>query len=76
MKNKLSSLLISATLVIGLAACSTPSGSTTPENTDHKADTSKTEAQANFICPMGKECGYSDVAGKCNSCGMDLVAAK
>jgi|GEM_PF-5078871 len=32
--------------------------------------------QAAYICPMGAKCGYSDTAGKCASCGMDLVANK
>ena len=77
MKNKLTSLLFCTSIAIALVACSSPSNSTAPENNDQlKSDTTKTEVQANFICPMGKDCGYSATAGKCSSCGMELVAAK
>lgn len=26
-----------------------------------------------YVCPMGKECGYSDKPGKCSGCEMELL---
>ena len=45
-----------------------------PDKTKVKADTSK--VQAAYVCPMGKECGSGDKAGKCPSCGKEMVAVK
>jgi hypothetical protein len=40
-----------------------------------KADTSSKEPMLKakaYVCPMGMQCGQSDSAGKCESCGMEL----
>ena len=77
MKTKI--IFISGIIVCGLflVSCSnTSENKQTPQNDQIKTDTSKTEVQANYVCPMGKECGSSDKAGKCSNCGMDLVAVK
>jgi hypothetical protein len=77
MKKSIVSIILLVAL-ISMNACSSSTNQQDPgKGTEIKADTSKKEAMAaNYICPMGKECGYSDKPGKCNSCGMDLVAAK
>jgi len=42
-----------------------------------KADTTKTgkldEKTAKYICPMKCEGSFSEIAGKCPKCGMDLI---
>lgn len=73
---KLKSLFICGMLSMVFASCSNQSPKA-PDNQDQlQSDTSTSEMQAGYVCPMGKECGYSNVAGKCSSCGMDLVATK
>jgi len=72
--------LFIAIISLGLftVSCSNSSQSKEAPQNDQliKKDTSKTkaEAQANYVCPMGKECGYSDKPGKCPSCGSEMVA--
>ena len=40
------------------------------ESNKVKSDSSTVEAA--YVCPMGKECGSSNLPGKCPSCGMKL----
>lgn len=78
MKLKLAVTLSTILFAITLFSCShSAENKQAPQNDQIKTDTSKKEVQAAlYICPMGKQCGYSDKPGKCSNCGMDLVETK
>ncbi|MFI5148617.1 MAG: heavy metal-binding domain-containing protein [Bacteroidia bacterium] len=81
MKNKLrpiSRTLLCTSFLFYLTACNT----TPPKENQVKVPEVKATAPAvsdtiqlkAYVCPMGPECGQSDTAGKCPSCGMDMKA--
>lgn len=67
-----------ALLTLVFLGCSKPLETRqTPAKTVVKVDSvtilqDNVKANAAYICPMGPECGYSDMPGKCSGCGMEM----
>ena len=70
------SFILAVGIAFSLVACSTQDNTSQPSNgVAHSKDSSKTVVEAKYVCPMGKECGFSDKPGKCSSCGSELIEA-
>ncbi|HEY6161811.1 MAG TPA: heavy metal-binding domain-containing protein [Bacteroidia bacterium] len=66
---------------VALLFCGAISVSSCGGNNDKKdnkgGDTTKTDTTKHasaYVCPMGPSCGKGDAAGKCPSCGAEMVA--
>ncbi len=68
------SILAVGTLLFFNSSCNVKPKETETKTAEIKAGVSATDsvkAKA-YVCPMGPQCGQSDSAGKCASCGMEL----
>jgi hypothetical protein len=70
------SILGLATILFSSSSCNTKPQDSDTKVVEIKADLSKTDSAAvkakAYVCPMGPQCGQSDSAGKCTSCGMEM----
>ena len=62
--------LFSAALALSSCGGSTEKKDQPNETNPVSKDSTKATA---YVCPMGPECGKGETAGKCPSCGMDMV---
>jgi hypothetical protein len=71
------SALILCAAILLVSSCNNPSSK---ENAVKEPDAKATAAPQDtlklkaYVCPMGPQCGQSDTAGKCPSCGMEMKA--
>jgi hypothetical protein len=62
------------TVVLSSVSCNPKPPPAEIKTVELKSDTSSRQAlkAKAYVCPMGMQCGQSDSAGKCPSCGMEL----
>ena len=54
-----------------LTSCGGAKDAKQNETAPTPGDSTKTTAA--YVCPMGPQCGTGETAGKCPSCGMEMV---